>query len=307
MPLLSIIMPVKDGGPYIEDAVRSIQSQALRDWELVVVDDHSADDSARRAADLGRIDARIRVVASPGRGQVQAINFGYGLARGDWVKIVDADDLLDAGFSDAFPLLAGAGSSYHDALLFGAGPKEHGVLRVGPRFGAMSLEQSLRLVQVSPPRWAWTLNRRVADRVFPLPADLPSPHEDVFFGLMIKKSGPVAYVPRPLYVYRQHSGQFYGGLFNYATPAVVRRARAMTEIIDFVGRSGIVRGIDGAAALMSASKTYFSLLGLDRLLWKDILRARLDLTAKARLAVIRKAPALAALLSRRRAVRKGTR
>ena len=307
MPLLSIIMPVKDGGPYIEDAVRSIQSQALRDWELVVVDDHSTDGSAQLATDLGRADARIRVVASPGRGQVQAINFGYGLVRGDRLKIVDADDLLAAGFSDAFPLLAGAESSYHDALLFGAGPEDRGVLRVGPRFAAMSLEQSLRLVQVSPPRWAWTLSRRVADRVFPLPAGLPSPHEDVFFGLMIKKSGPVAYVPRPLYVYRQHPGQFYGGLFNYTAPAVVRRARAMTEIIDLVGRSGIVQGVEGATALMSASKTYFSLLGLEGLSWKDILRARLGLTAKARLAVIRKTPALAARLSRRRAVRKGTR
>jgi glycosyltransferase involved in cell wall biosynthesis len=90
MPQLSIIMPVKDGGPYIEDAVRSIQSQALRDWELVVVDDHSTDDSARRAADLGRADARIRVVANPGRGQVQAINFGYGLVRGDRLPFPDA-------------------------------------------------------------------------------------------------------------------------------------------------------------------------------------------------------------------------
>jgi len=65
MPLLSFVMPVKDGASYIEEAVRSLQSQALRDWELVVVDDHSADDSAGRAARLAASDGRIRVVANP--------------------------------------------------------------------------------------------------------------------------------------------------------------------------------------------------------------------------------------------------
>ncbi len=307
MPQLSVIMPVRDGGPYIEDAVRSLRSQAFDDWELIVVDDRSADDTVRRAEALAASDGRVRVVSSPGRGQVQAINFGYGLVRGDWLKIMDADDLLDPGFSDEFADLKRQEASYHDARLLGPGPGDGGVLRVGRRFAAMSLDESLRRVLVSPPRWSWTLARRVADRVFPLPADLPSPHEDVFIGLMVKKRAPVAYVPRPLYVYRQHPGQFYGGLFNFSAPAVVRRARAMLGIIDHVGRSEIVSGIRNAEARLAASRTYFTLLGLDRPTWTAILRARLSPAEKARVAVIRKAPALAARLSRRRAVRKGAR
>ncbi|HSA96328.1 MAG TPA: hypothetical protein VLJ16_09765, partial [Acidobacteriota bacterium] len=191
--------------------------------------------------------------------------------------------------------------------LLGASSGDGGVLRVGPRFAAMSLDESLRRIQVSPPRWSWTLGRRVADRVFPLPADLPSPHEDVFMGLMIKKRAPVAYIPRPLYVYRQHAGQFYGGLFNFSTPAVVRRARAMLGIIDHIGRSEIVQGVGNAKTRLAVSRTYFTLLGLDRPTWTAILRARLSPAEKARVAVIRKAPALAARLSRRRAVREEAR
>jgi glycosyltransferase involved in cell wall biosynthesis len=307
MPILSIIMPVKDGAAYIEEALRSVRAQALRDWELIVVDDHSSDDSARKAAAAGGDDPRIRIVANPGHGQVQAINFGYGLVRGDWLKIVDADDLLAAGFSDAFGSVSGTEASYHDALLLDGSPGGPRRLRVGPRFAAMSLGESLRHIQVSPPRWSWTLDRRVADRVFPLPADLPSPHEDVFFGLMIKKQARVGYVPRPLYLYRQHPGQFYGGLFNFSPEAVVRRARAMLGIIDLVGRSDVVRDVPDAAARLARSKTYFSLLVRDRLAWKDILLSGLSLDEKARVAAIRKAPALAARLSRRRALRKGDR
>ena len=304
MPILSVIMPVKDGTAYIEEAVRSLQSQALRDWELIVVDDRSTDDSARKAASAGVDDPRVRVVANPGRGQVQAINFGYGLVQGEWLKIMDADDLLAADFSDAFGSLSGAEASYHDALLLDGRPGTPPLLCVGPRFASMSLSESLRRVQVSPPRWSWTLKRRVADRVFPLPAELPSPHEDVFFGLMIKKHARVGYVPRPLYLYRQHAGQFYGGLFNFSPEAVTRRARAMLGIIDLVGRSEIVRDVEDAEALLAASRACFTLLGRDRLTWGDILRARLGLGARARVAVIRKAPRAASWMSRRRAVGK---
>lgn len=305
MPLLSVIMPVKDGAAYIEEAVRSLQAQAHRDWELFVVDDHSADGTAGIVRSLAGSDARIALADNPGRGQVQAINRGFGLVRGDWLKIVDADDLLAPGFSDALPGLAGTDAAYHDALLLDGRPGPPRSLRIGPRFAKLSLVGSLRRIQVSPPRWSWTMSRAVAGRVFPLPADLPAPHEDVFLGLMIKKHARVAYVPRPLYCYRQHAGQFYGGLFNYSTPAVVRRARAMLGIIDLVGRSEIVRGIENAAAIMDASRTYFGLLGRDRLTWADILGARLGLSERARVAVIRKAPALASRLSRRRAVRRG--
>jgi glycosyltransferase involved in cell wall biosynthesis len=307
MPILSFIMPVRDGEAYIEEAVRSVRSQAVRDWELIVVDDHSSDGSALKAASAAGDDPRVRVVANPGRGQVQAINFGYGLVRGDWLKIVDADDLLAADFSDAFGSVSGAEATYHDALLLGGRPDGPRRLRVGPRFAAMSLAESLRRVQLSPPRWSWTLKRRVADRVFPLPADLPSPHEDVFFGLMIKKHARIGYVPRPLYLYRQHAGQFYGGLFNFSPEAVIRRARAMLGIIDLIGRSEVVRDIADSAARLASSKTYFTLLGRDRLSWRDILLAGLSLDEKARVAAIRKAPALAARLSRRRALRKADR
>ena len=304
MPLLSVVMPVKDGAAYIEAAVRSLQAQSLDDWELVIVDDHSRDDSARLAAALGEADDRVRLMANPGEGQVQAINHGYGSCRGGLLKIMDADDLLPPDFSEALPRLAVAEASYHDALLLDERTGERRSLRIGPRFQDMDLKTSLRRIMVSPPRWSWTMSRRVADRIFPLPAGLPSPHEDVFLGLLIKRTARVEYVPRALYVYRQHPGQFYGGLFNYSALAVARRARAMIGIIDVVGRSEIVRGLVDPSSLLAPSLTYFTLLGGDRLAWSDILRARLSIADKARLAVIRKAPALASRLSQWRAVRR---
>jgi glycosyltransferase involved in cell wall biosynthesis len=304
MPLLSLVMPVKDGEAYIEEAVRSVQGQTLRDWELVVVDDHSRDGTARLVAALSASDARVRLVGNPGRGQVQAINHGCGFCRGESLKIMDADDLLAPAFSDDFPRLRTAEASYHDALLLDGRPGGLKRLRIGARFERMGFEQSLRRVMVSPPRWSWTLARKVGDRVFPLPADLPSPHEDVYLGLMIKKFARVEYVPRPLYIYRQHGGQFYGGLFNFSPSAVGRRAEAMLGIIDFVERSEVVRDVLDPAGLLAPAKAYYFLLSRENVSWGDILRARLGLAEKARLAVVRKAPGAASRLSRLRAVRK---
>jgi hypothetical protein len=304
MPILSFIMPVRDGEAFIEEAVRSVRSQAVRDWELIVVDDHSSDGSALAPASAAGDDPRVRVVANPGRGQVQAINFGYGLVRGEWLKIVDADDLLAADFSDAFGSVSGAEATYHDALLLGGRPDGPRRLRVGPRFAAMSLAESLRRIQVSPPRWSWTLDRRVADRVFPLPADLPSPHEDVFFGLMIKKHARIATSPAALSLPPARRA-----ILRRAVHPRPRRSSAGPAMLDHRSRRP-ERGRSGcrdAAARLAASRTYFTLLGRDRLAWKDILTAGLSLDEKARVAAIRKTPALAARLSRRRALRKADR
>jgi hypothetical protein len=206
-------------------------------------------------------------------------------------------------FSDAFPRLAAAEASYHDALLLDDKTGELARIRTGGRFQDMSLEESLRRIRVSPPCWSWTLARRVADRTFPLPADVPFPHEDVFIGLMIKKFARVEYVPQPLYVYRQHAGQSYGGLFDFSPSVISRRAGAMLGIIDLVEKSEIVQGFDKPAELLASSRVYYSLMSREHLSWSDIFRARLDLAEKARVAVVRKAPGAASWLSRRRAVR----
>jgi len=300
MPLLSVIMPVKNGAAYIGAAVRSLQAQALRDWEIVVVNDHSADDTAGIVRALGGSDGRITLVDNPGRGKVQAVNHGYGFCRGELLKVVDADDLLAPGFSAALGRLRAAPASYHDALLLDDRTGGLSRVRVGGRFASMSLERSLRRIRVSPPFWSWTLARDVADRVFPLPTEVPFPHEDVFFGLTIKKAARIAYVPLPLYVYRQHAGQAFGGLFDFSPALVGRRAAAMLGVIGAVEKSDIVRGFADPAGLLAASKEYFSLLGRERLAWKDIIRSRLGLAEKARVAVIRKAPGAASWLSRHR-------
>ena len=70
-------------------AVESITGQTLHDWELLIVDDHSADTAISR---LSINDSRLKVIASEGEGIVAALNTGLKHARGDFVARMDADD-----------------------------------------------------------------------------------------------------------------------------------------------------------------------------------------------------------------------
>ncbi len=302
MPRLSIIMPVKNGGAYVTQAVRSVERQAEKDWELVIVDDHSTDGTLENLRALEREDPRVRVAENPGEGVVQAINHAYGLSAGRHLKFLDGDDLLPKAFSRHLDQILTPGATYHDAMLFEGDSAAVARLRVGRRFEELDLNESLRRLMISPPRWSWAFPREVGDRIFPLPRELPVPHEDVFLGLMFKKYSDVVHVPLPVYLYRQHPGQLYGGLFNFSREAVIRRAEAMLRIIRLIAASEIVEGFEDPDALLGPARKYYGFLAGEKLRWVRLLGSRLPPSLKARIIVMRRAPRLAARLSRRRAL-----
>lgn len=86
--LISVVMPVRDGGRWLRTAVDSILAQRGVRLELIVVDDHSSDEAL---AALPR-DPRLRLLATAGRGVVDALNTGAAAARGEWLARMDADD-----------------------------------------------------------------------------------------------------------------------------------------------------------------------------------------------------------------------
>jgi glycosyltransferase involved in cell wall biosynthesis len=93
-PLVSIIIPVRNGGAYLEPAIHSILNQTLRDFELIVVDDGSTDGTSSLLANFTAVDSRIRVLTlDASRGICTAINAGLTAARGSYIARMDADDL----------------------------------------------------------------------------------------------------------------------------------------------------------------------------------------------------------------------
>jgi len=96
-PAVSIVMPTWNRGWVVGAAIRSVQAQAFSDWELVVVDDGSSDDTAEIMANF-RQDARIRYVVQTHAGQCRARNHGVGLARGALIAYLDSDNVWYPGW-----------------------------------------------------------------------------------------------------------------------------------------------------------------------------------------------------------------
>lgn len=96
--LVSIITPCYNGETYLSQTMASVLAQTYPYWEMIVVDDGSKDGSAdlvRRYADQ---DSRITLVQQPNGGSAAARNNGIRLARGQYIALLDADDLWDPEF-----------------------------------------------------------------------------------------------------------------------------------------------------------------------------------------------------------------
>ena len=73
-PVLSVVMPVRNGAAYLEAAVRSVLEQTFRDFEFIIIDDGSTDRTASMLAAFAAADARIRLLQTVGGGIVSALN-----------------------------------------------------------------------------------------------------------------------------------------------------------------------------------------------------------------------------------------
>lgn len=91
-PTVSVILPVRNGAATIERAVTSIRAQTFTDWELLVVDDGSSDETRETMARIARDDSRMKVLADFEPGIVAALNAGLDAARGEFIARMDADD-----------------------------------------------------------------------------------------------------------------------------------------------------------------------------------------------------------------------
>ena len=87
----SVIIPVRDGVRFIEEAVNSALQQLAKNDEIMIVDDASTDGTATALARLS--DQRISVLKGSGRGVSSARNIGLAAASGEFVAFLDHDDL----------------------------------------------------------------------------------------------------------------------------------------------------------------------------------------------------------------------
>ncbi|HEY9311190.1 glycosyltransferase family A protein [Williamsia sp.] len=121
-PLVTVLVPAYNVGEHVDEALETILRQDFSDFELLVVDDGSTDNTSERLAAVN--DPRLRVIRQQNTGLVGALNTGLDHARGTYIARMDADDLMPQGrlsaqvaAMNADPGLVACGTDYE---MFGA-------------------------------------------------------------------------------------------------------------------------------------------------------------------------------------------
>ena len=121
IPKVTVIIPTYNYGHFLGEAIQSVLDQSLQEWELIVVDDGSTDNTREVVAAFA--DPRIHYVHQQNRGNPAARNAALRLATGEYVAFLDADDMwfpekLDKQVAQLDRLPPTVGLVYGDVYLF---------------------------------------------------------------------------------------------------------------------------------------------------------------------------------------------
>lgn len=204
-PLVSIVMPCHNAVAHLPDSVGSVLAQSVGDWELIAVDDGSADDTL--AWLQAQPDARIRPLTQTNQGVSAARNAGLAAARGRYVAFLDADDTWAPTFVER--MLAGL-QARPDAVLAYCGwqnvglPGDRGVPFVPPDYENATKAETL----FSGCRWP--IHAALVRRDAVLAAHGFDPTlknaEDYALWLRVATRAPIVRVPEVLAFYHFHDG-----------------------------------------------------------------------------------------------------
>lgn len=208
-PRVSVVIPCCNYGRYLEEAVQSVLLQDFADFEVVIVDDGSTDDTPLISARLAAVDERVTVVRTENSGQPAiARNHGLLRARGDLFVCLDADDRLGSGYLtacvDALHAHPTVSIAYPDQIDFG----DRDEVVPHPSYDASKLP----LFNFIPPT---AMFRRAAfDDVGGFRVNVVG-YEDWDFWVACLAAGHVGvHVPEAVWHYRRHDG----GLYDTAVP-----------------------------------------------------------------------------------------
>lgn len=113
-PLITVVIPTYNSQNELEAAITSVQSQLFLNWELIIIDGASSDNTPDIIRKYANNDTRISYISEEDKGVYDAMNKGISLARGEWVYFLGSDDKLYAEkvFSEVAPMLQHAAGQF---------------------------------------------------------------------------------------------------------------------------------------------------------------------------------------------------
>jgi glycosyltransferase involved in cell wall biosynthesis len=207
-PLVSVLISAFNSSRFITATIESVLRQTLTDFEILVLDDGSTDDTVERVEAFR--DPRIRVSRYPHRGAPAVLNAGLASARGRYVALLDHDDLWLAAKLDrhvaAFEAHPSAAATFSWSALIDEHDRPITVHTTHWR-GPIGFRQLLQDYVIGPSS-SLVLRRSDVERAGGFDVQLPRCHDfDLTLRLAFPDANGVVAVPETLTLYRRHTGQ----------------------------------------------------------------------------------------------------
>jgi glycosyltransferase involved in cell wall biosynthesis len=180
-PLVSILVSNYNYGRFIADSIQSALDQTYPNFELIICDDGSTDDSVRIVEEFVRRDSRVRLIRKENGGQASGFNAAFAASRGEIIALLDSDDLflpnkVERIVAD-FQAHPDAGFGVHRIIRMSVDLRRQGVWPMSdplPQgwYGTEMLRDG-GVLPYTPPTSGLSLRRDVAERLFPLPLEKP--------------------------------------------------------------------------------------------------------------------------------------
>lgn len=287
--LISFIMTAKNSEKYISDSILELQKENDILWELIIVDDHSSDKTLYIAKKFEKKDKRIKVFKNKKKGKVNATNYGYNFCKGETIKCIDSDDILEQEYFRYYKKFKNYKAHCHNAFITDNKLKKIIKYSVNPRL--LYKEYDIVLSELlSFPKWAWSFNRQIAEKIFPMPEDLP--FEDIWINLIIKKHcKEIFYIKKPIYMYRQHNTQTFGGILNFDKEKVIFRAKRMLKLIKIIKQQPRIYG-SSKTDYFKNMESYWKLMSVEDLSYANIFKAQQKFIEKLKIFLIKRNPVM---------------
>ena len=206
MPAVSVVIPARNRADLIGETLASVSAQTLEDWECIVVDDGSTDDTAAVVRSAAGDDARFRVLSARFGSASAARNAGVAEASATYLSFLDSDDLMvpdklarQVAALDADP---DAVLAYGDTVQFRTGERpEHGTIYMSEVERPTDFESLLSFSAIYAP----TVRTSAFHAAGGFDTSLASA-EDWDMWLALARSGRLLYLPGPALHYRIHPG-----------------------------------------------------------------------------------------------------
>lgn len=198
--MISVIVPIYNAAQYLKQCIESILSQSFRNFELILINDGSTDNSLKICKEYAFRDDRIKVIDSQNEGVSASRNKGLNVAIGEWIIFADSDDYF---LENAFQILYDRAMQTGTDLVFANSMKvEEGEYRMLHKLKNEVLPNVICSIQHFAV-WGYLFNAKIIHKNnLRFINGLAYSEDRIFIYQIAQYCKTIAYCDKPIYVYR---------------------------------------------------------------------------------------------------------